>query len=197
MTYKFPVAILLIVVVVLPSFYFYPANGSTVTSAKDVPYFGVTFGGNTTSESKFLIDRVKEYTNLFVIDNWDVAMNETALTEICQYAYDANLYFMVYFSFIFSNASQMSASSLDLYKDAGVEPFHIPWLSSANERWGDKFLGAYVLDEPGGKQIDFGHYSGFRQPTTEETKQLLTMLPTILMQQTDLSEVSKPPPLNA
>ena len=161
MTCKFPVAILLIAIVVLPSFCFYRANGSTGTSDKDVPYFGVTFGGNTTIEAKLLIDKVKGYTNLFVIDNWDVAMNETALTEICQYAYDANLYFMVYFSFIFSNASQMSASSLSLYKDAGVEPFHIPWLSSANDRWGDKFLGAYVLDEPGGKQIDFGHYSGF------------------------------------
>jgi len=102
MTYKFPVAILLIMVVVLPSFYSYPTNGRMVTSAKDAPYFGVTFGGNTTSEAKLLIDRVKRYTNLFVIDNWDVAMNETALTEICQYAYDANLYFMVYFSFIFS-----------------------------------------------------------------------------------------------
>jgi hypothetical protein len=161
MNYKFPVAILMLAVVVLPNFYFFPANGSTGTSAQEVPYFGVTFGGNTTSEAKTLIDKVKGYTNLFVIDNWDVAMNETILTEICQYAYDANLYFIVYFSFIFSNASQLSASNLDLYKDAGIEPFHVPWLSSANDKWGEKFLGAYVLDEPGGKQIDFGHYSGF------------------------------------
>jgi len=161
MNCKFPVAILMLAVVVLPNFYFFPANGSTGTSAQEVPYFGVTFGGNTTSEAKTLIDKVKGYTNLFVIDNWDVAMNETILTEICQYAYDANLYFIVYFSFIFSNASQLSASSLDLYKDAGIEPFHVPWLSSANDKWGEKFLGAYVLDEPGGKQIDFGHYSGF------------------------------------
>ena len=161
MNCKFPVAILMLAVVALPNFYFFPANGSTGKSAQEVPYFGVTFGGNSTSEAKTLIDKVKGYTNLFVIDNWDVAMNETILTEICQYAYDANLYFMVYFSFIFSNASQLSASSLDLYKDAGIEPFHVPWLSSANDKWGEKFLGAYVLDEPGGKQIDFGHYSGF------------------------------------
>ena len=101
--------------------------------------------------AKTLIDKVKGYTNLFVIDNWDVAMNETTLTQICQYAYDANLYFIVYFSFIFSNASQMSASSLSLYKDAGVEPFHISWLSSANDRWGAKFLGAYVLSNGNGR----------------------------------------------
>ena len=42
-----------------------------------------------------------------------------------------------------------------------MEPFHVAWLSSANDRWGDKFLGAYVLDEPGGKQIDVGNYNGF------------------------------------
>jgi hypothetical protein len=161
-TWKFPIAIILISAVFLPTVFIFPANRSTGTAAQDIPYFGVTFGGNTTAEAKVLIDKVKGYTNLFVVDNWDIAMNETALTEICQYAYDANLFFMVYFSFIFSNVSSLNSNSLSLYKDAGIEPFHVPWLSSANDRWGDKFLGAYVLDEPGGKQIDFGHYSGFK-----------------------------------
>jgi hypothetical protein len=154
-------AILLITIIVLPSLCIYSANASTATCNQDVPYFGVTFGGNTTAQAKTLIYKVKDYTNLFVVDNWDIAMNETALNEICQYAYASNLYFIVYFSFIFSNASTMSASSLGLYKEAGIVPFHVQWLSTANDRWGDKFLGAYVLDEPGGKQIDFGHYSGF------------------------------------
>jgi hypothetical protein len=161
MNCKLSAAILLIAIVFLPSLVLYPAEASTGTSPQDIPYFGVTFGGNTTAEAKNLIDKVKDYTNLFVVDNWDVAMNETALNEVCQYAYDAKLYFMVYFSFIFGNASSMSASSLNLYQEAGVVPFHVEWLSTANDRWGDKFLGAYVLDEPGGKQIDFAHYSGF------------------------------------
>jgi hypothetical protein len=124
-------------------------------------FFGVTFGGNTTSEAKLLIDKVKGYTNLFVIDNWDIAMNETALNEICQYAVEADLNIMVYFNFIFMNASQLNPSRLNLFTEAGITPFHIPWLSSAYDRWGDKFLGAYILDEPGGKQIDVGFYSGF------------------------------------
>ena len=162
---NYPVALLLIAVVFLPSICFYPASASTTTtgtSAQDIPYFGVTFGGNTTAEAKVLIDKVKDYTNLFVIANWDVAMNESALTEICQYAYDANLYFMVYFSFVFFNGSQLNPNWLNLFKEAGVEPFHYAWLSSANDKWGDKFLGAYVLDEPGGKQIDVGNYNGFK-----------------------------------
>ena len=68
-------------------------------------FFGVTFGGNTTKEAKLLIDKVKGYTNLFVVDNWDVALNETLLTEICDLAVNANLNVIVYFSFIFFNST--------------------------------------------------------------------------------------------
>ena len=161
-TMKFPIALLLITTVVLPSICFHQAIGSTgSTPAHEETFFGVTFGGNTISEAKILIDKVKGYTNLFIIDNWDIALNETALNEICQYAVDANLNIMVYFNFIFMNASQLNLSRLNLFTEAGITPFHIPWLSSAYDRWGDKFLGAYILDEPGGKQIDVGHYSGF------------------------------------
>ena len=147
---------------ILQSLIFYPTvAASTSATSADIPYFGVTFGGNTTSEAKLLIDKVKGYTNLFIIDNWDVALNETLLNEICQYAVDANLHIIVYFNFIFMNAIQLNTSRLSLFTDAGTTPFHIPWLSSAYDRWGEKFLGAYILDEPGGKQIDVGHYSGF------------------------------------
>jgi hypothetical protein len=159
-TWNFPIALLLITIVFLPSVCFQHAEVVTGASSSGT-LFGVTFGGNTTVEAKILIDKVKGYTNLFVIDNWDIALNETALNEICQYAYDANMYFIVYFSFVFFNSSQLNPNWIDLFTDAGITPFHVPWLSSANDKWGDKFLGAYVLDEPGGKQIDVGHYSGF------------------------------------
>jgi hypothetical protein len=130
-------------------------------SLKDDFYFGVTFGGTTLNEAKILIDEVKGYTNLFVVDNWDVALNETLLTEICDYAVNADLNVIVYFSFIFFNSTQLSESRLELFKESGIEPFHVPWLSRTWERWGDKFLGAYVLDEPGGNQIEVGNYHGF------------------------------------
>ena len=42
-------------------------------------FFGVTYGSNTSSETKLLIDKVKEYTNLFIVDSWDISTNETAL----------------------------------------------------------------------------------------------------------------------
>src|SRR4030043_2452906 len=64
-------------------------------------FFGISFGLNTTSEAKLLIDKVKDYTNLFVINSWDIAVNETALNEICEYAVNDSLNIMVYFNFIF------------------------------------------------------------------------------------------------
>ena len=151
----FLLALLLVSAVCSPIVYFnYEVKDSP---SNEEFFFGVTFGGNTTSEAKLLIDKVKGYTNLFVVDNWDIAMNETALNEICEYAVDANLNIMVYFSFIFINST---SSSTLLFSDAGVVPFHIPWLNTTRERWGNKFLGVYLNDEPGGNQIDFGYYTG-------------------------------------
>jgi hypothetical protein len=101
-------------------------------------FFGVTYGSNTTSEAKLLIDKVKDYTNLFVIDSWDISTNETVLNEICQYAVDAKMSVIVYFDFI---------------SYVGYPWLHT-WLDTAKERWGDQFLGIYLYDEPGGNQID-------------------------------------------
>lgn len=113
--------------------------------------FGVTFGLNTTNEAKLLIDKVKGYTNLFVVNSWTVSTNETALNEICEYAVNANMSFMVFFDFI----------------SHVIYPWHQTWLDTATQRWGNKFLGIYIYDEPGGRQIDNGQWD-----TAEETKKI-------------------------
>jgi len=95
-----------------------------------------------TSQAKSLIDKVKGYTNFFLINNWDISTNETALNEISQYAIDANMSIIVYFDFI----------------PYQTYPWVQTFLSTAKERWGDKFLGVYLYDEPGGKQIDTGQW---------------------------------------
>jgi hypothetical protein len=100
-------------------------------------YCGVTFGGNTTAEAKLLIDRIKNFTNVFVVDSWPISQNEAALNEICNYAIDSGLYVIVYFAY-FSSAYYWQAS----------------WLDTARQRWGEKFLGVYLYDEPGGIQLD-------------------------------------------
>ncbi len=101
-------------------------------------YFGVSFDGTSAEEAFPLIDRVKDYANLFVVTAWDIATNQTALDMVCDYAADADLYFIVYFAFI----------------SRTVYPWHQQWLDEANCRWGDKFLGVYLNDEYGGKQVE-------------------------------------------
>jgi hypothetical protein len=103
----------------------------------DAFYFGVSFDGESAEAAFPLIDKVKDYTNLFVINAWNITANQTALDMICDYAADADLYFIVFFAFI----------SRTIY------PWHQQWLDEANQRWGDKFLGVYLNDEYGGKQV--------------------------------------------
>lgn len=99
-------------------------------------YVGVTFCGNTVAEAKLLIDRVKMYTNLFVLQSGPISKNETAINEICDYAVSAGLYIIGYFGYFDS-------------------PWQVSWLDSAKQRWGDRFSGVYYYDEPGGTQLDY------------------------------------------
>ncbi len=113
-----------------------------ITSEKkpesDEFFFGVSFGGQTAEQAKILIDKVKNYTNLLLINSYDLMINETALNEVSDYAVQAGFKFIVYFDFISRKAY----------------PWHQAWLDTAKERWGGNFLGVHLRDEPGGKQID-------------------------------------------
>ena len=54
-------------------------------------HVGVSFNGNTTAQAELLIDRVKNFTNLFVVQSGPVSVNETSLNEIVNYAVVAKL----------------------------------------------------------------------------------------------------------
>ncbi|XHH09028.1 MAG: hypothetical protein ACFCUE_15915 [Candidatus Bathyarchaeia archaeon] len=101
-------------------------------------YFGVSFGGIHAEEALPLIDKVKDYTNLILINSWNVTTNQTALNMVCDYAAASGLKFVVYFDFI----------------SRVIYPWHQQWLDEASQRWGDKFLGIYLRDELGGKQVE-------------------------------------------
>jgi hypothetical protein len=141
-------ALLLVVVLAvsisLSVIYAYEIFVASSSESSDEFYFGVTCGFNTTHESKQLIDKVKSYTNLFVIDSWDVAQNETMLNEICDYAANEGMRFIVYFDLISGTSPPLPATY----------PWHMEWLTNASTRWYDKFLGIYLHDELGGKQVD-------------------------------------------
>lgn len=106
-------------------------------------YVGVTFCGNTTAEAELLIDRVKDYTNLFVLYSGPVSENETAMTEICEYAIAAGLNIVVYFGDLDSRV--LPIKNLE---------WRLTWMNMAKQRWGNKFLGVHYYDEPGGIYID-------------------------------------------
>jgi hypothetical protein len=133
------VSLVLAIVAYLPN---NPENGEIYPVE---PYFGVSFCGNTTAEAKLLIDRTKDYTNLFVLQSGPISKNETATNIICDYAFDSGLDFIVFFGW-FDTAC----------------PWQIPWLNFAKERWGDRFLGVYLFDEPGGVQLDYNWTSWWR-----------------------------------
>lgn len=118
-------------------------NQSNLGLPTKYPYVGVTYGGNTIQEGKLFVDKIKEYTNLFVIDSTTIARNETALTELSDYVVNSGLHLMVYFDFIYPRSGWTRT-----------------WLETAKERWGDKFVGIYLYDEPGGKQLDYGNWAG-------------------------------------
>lgn len=129
---------------------------------RDDFFFGVTFGGNNPVDAERLIERVKDYTNLFVVDSYDVSINEPSLTSICDYAVHADLHVLPFFDFILYNVTSSiggfyNASTWEQY---GIRPFHVDWLNNARGRWSDRFLGVYYMDEPGGNQIDRGYWGG-------------------------------------
>jgi len=126
-----------------------------------IPYVGVAFCGNTTAEAIALIDRTKNYTNLFVLDTGrsELSRNESAIYEICDYATSNGLQIIL-------NLGINGAYETDVttwFWDANLTDMKANW----TQRWGDKFLGIYYNDEIGGVQLDgswaqFFHIAGDR-----------------------------------
>ncbi len=124
----------------------YTNSNQSSSMQKSGFHVGVSFGGNTTAQAKLLIDRVKNFTNLFVVQSGPVSVNETAMDEIVNYAVAAKLDVIVYFGFFNPNYT-----------------WQIPWLDYAKQTWGSHFLGVYLFDEPGGQVIDENQTAAFNQ----------------------------------
>ena len=117
---------------------------SNQTSARQF-YVGVeyAYGNNQTTEVQIsqieaLVNKVKDYTNLFVMGDVSLTFNQTALTQACDIIYnDSKLNFII----LFTGGDKYS--------------FNIAqWMFEAKDRYGDRFLSVYKYDEPGGNQID-------------------------------------------
>ncbi|MCL2642103.1 MAG: hypothetical protein FWD52_01100 [Candidatus Bathyarchaeota archaeon] len=99
-------------------------------------YIGVTYCGSSVEEAKELIDRVEEYTNLFVLQSGTL-QNATAVDEIGDYVIALGLSFAVY------------TSENVYYGNSAGSGINV-WANAAKERWKEQFIGIYYRDEPGG-----------------------------------------------
>ena len=108
---------------------------SLSNNSKPQFYVGVTFGGNNVQDAKTLIDKVANYTNLFVLQSGLLKDDTSAVNEIGDYAVSKGLHFAAYFDVI-GNAQNAE------------------WIGTAKQRWGGMFVGVYLGDEPGGKMLD-------------------------------------------
>jgi hypothetical protein len=144
---KYVVGALLIAVLAVSILGFYTYNLNQVKADPGV-FVGIAFCGNTTAQAKVLIDRVKDYTNLFVLDTGrsELSRNETAVYEICDYATANGLSIII-------NLGINSVTEDDIttwFWKENITETKQNW----TQRWGDKFLGIYYNDEPGGIQLD-------------------------------------------
>ena len=98
-------------------------------------YVGVTYCGNSVQEAEALIDTVKGYTNLFVLQSGTLQWNISAMNEIGDYVIASDLTYAI---------SGGAGNTIGLNK----------WLNEAKERWGEQFIGIYYNDELGGKMLD-------------------------------------------
>ncbi len=137
---KRAVVLLLVIILVSVGLAYAAVYYSQQSTVEDEFFFGVSFGQQTVEEAKEIIDKVKNYTNFFLINNWGIVATETneTLDEVCDYATEAGLKFIVFFDFI-------SRETYDWHQD---------WGGNATIKWGDSFLGVHLRDELGGKQID-------------------------------------------
>lgn len=145
----------------------------SVASAQTTPnvYVGVDLSYGDVAEAKSMIDQVSSYTNLVVVGTSRITWYPDKLDETFQYAYDKGLSFM----------------SLPPGFMFGWEARD--WYANANSTWGDKLLGFYYLDEPGGKQLD--RVSNFTDSSTSSYTDAASQFVTGLSQHIGSTEASR------
>jgi hypothetical protein len=155
---KWLLALLLIILIMVAMFILVNlGNQAPSGNGGTSVYFGVTFSSNTTAEAELLIDKVKSYTNLLVVDSGPVSKNETTMNEICDYATNANLNIIVYFGKI-------------------DQSWQLPWINNATNRYGNRFLGVYFYDEPAGSLLNTGSTDEYLTAQTPQNYEAMTNL---------------------
>jgi hypothetical protein len=90
-------SIVIIAIIVVSSFAAMEASKlpSTSMASKKPFYVGITYCGSSVIEAQQLIDTVKNYTNLFVLQSGPLMYDVSASEEICDYAVQSGLYIII------------------------------------------------------------------------------------------------------
>jgi hypothetical protein len=141
------IVVIVIVLVALFAGFLLSRNDSSKESGSPTAYVGVAYCGNSVSDGKMMIDKVKGYTNLFVLQSGLLQRDLASVDELGDYAVAAGMYFLPYFGL--------------------VQPSLTQWFATAKQKWGAHLLGVYYGDEPGGKMLD--GYVEFKDTATGDT----------------------------
>jgi hypothetical protein len=132
----FVIVVIFLLLIGLVTIAGYTMLNKTIKQGQDKGFYvGVTYCGNSTQEAKTLIDKVKDHTNIFILQSATLQWNITAMEEIGDYAITLNLNYAI---------SGGTGNTIGLNN----------WLNEAKERWGEHFIGIYYNDEPGGTMLD-------------------------------------------
>ncbi len=131
------VLLLIFAVSVFAAVVSYSLSGSEGMVPKKPFHLGVTYCGSSVDEACQLVDKVKNYTNLFVVQSYYMQTHIDELNQVCDYAANAGLDLIVYFGAYHAQEDAVTS-----------------FLHTAESRLGSRFLGLYYNDEPGGKMLD-------------------------------------------
>jgi hypothetical protein len=185
-TKKLLISILLIAIIGVSVFALQQSHPSAkVVDPTSIPYVGIAFCGNTTAEAKTLIDRTKSYTNLFILDTGRnaISQNESAVYEVCDYAAANGLSLIINFGM----EEVVNVDRSTWFWHQPLDGIKQNW----TERWGEKFLGIYYSDEPGGAQLDANwtrYYSRSSERLSQSTHPVMQDLYGVYLKMRDYAD---------
>jgi hypothetical protein len=146
-------SLILIIIIVTATVSLLISYTQSCNTQKAQVYVGVAFCGTTKDQAKALIDRVKTYTNVFVLDCGinPISDNLAVAREISDYAINAGLYLII-------NLGTWTPQAW---------PGKVEFLNESRLRYGDKFLSVYYDDEPGGIELDYNWTKYFQEANLE------------------------------
>jgi hypothetical protein len=107
-------------------------------------FVGVDVGFGDEQDVYRIADALEGYANLIIVGSLTITSDTQKLIRVCDYLYDRGFYFIVYVGLAMEGLFPPRGPASDFFM-------------IGENRWGNKLLGAYVFDEPGGKQLEQQH----------------------------------------